>query len=120
MKYKVVIETKSRSLYGTVTAQLEPTYKYVNVPSGMYATPADFCRKALDGLKDLARDDIERDIDEAGMDAARASFGTGRDKYYSVRLYAVDADGEMVNPLRADAHKGFWTSKVFHGEYDRR
>lgn len=120
MKYKVVIETKSLSLCGTVTAQLEPTYKHVSIPSGMYATPADFCRKALDGLKDLARDDIERAIDEAGVDAARASFGTGRDKYYSVRLYAVDADGEMVNPRRADAHKGLWASKVFFGEYERQ
>lgn len=117
MKYEVVIETKSRSLCGTVTAQLEPTYKYVSIPSGMYATPADFCRKALDGLKDLARDDIERAIDEAGMDAARAGFEAGRDKYYCVRLFAVDADGEMVNPRRADAHKGVWASKVFEQEY---
>lgn len=120
MKYKVIVETKSRSLCGTVTAQLEPTYKHVSIPSGAYATPADFCRKALDGLKDLARDDIERAIDEAGVDAARAGFEAGRDTYYSIRLYAVDADGEMVNPRRADAHKGFWTSKVFYGEYDRR
>ena len=37
MKYKVVIETKSRSLCGTVTAQLEPTYKHVSIPSGAYA-----------------------------------------------------------------------------------
>lgn len=120
MKYKVVIETKSRSLCGTVTAQLEPTYKYVSVPCGMYATPADFCRKALDGLKDLARDDIERAIDETGIDATRGSFGTGRDTYYSVRLYAVNADGEPINPRRADAHKGLWTSQVFCGEYDRQ
>lgn len=120
MKYKVIVETKSRSLCGTVTAQLEPTYKYVNVPSGMYATPADFCRKALDGLKDLARDDIERAIDETGIDATRDSFGTGRDKYYSVRLYAVNADGELINPQRVDARKGFWTSQVFCGEYDRQ
>ena len=120
MKYKVVIETKSRSLCGTVTAQLEPTYKHVSIPSGAYATPADFCRKALDGLKDLARDDVERDIDELGMDAARAGFEAGRDKYYCVRLYAVDADGEMVNPRRANAHKGFWTSKVFGQEYVTR
>lgn len=117
MKYKVVIETKSRSLRGYCTAQLEPTYKHVSIPSGAYATPADFCRKALDGLKDLARDDIERAIDKAGMDAARAGFEAGRDKYYCVRLYAVDADGEMVNPRRADAHKGVWASKVFEQEY---
>ena len=120
MKYKVIVETKSRSLCGTVTAQLEPTYKYVSIPSGAYATPADFCRKALDGLKDLARDDVERDIDELGMDTARADFDAGRDKYYSVRLYAVDADGEPINPRRADAHKGFWTSKVFEQEYVTR
>lgn len=117
MKYEVVIETKSRSMCGTVPAQLEPTCKYVSIPFGMYATPADFCRKALDGLKDLARDDIERAIDEAGMDAARAGFEAGRDKYYSIRLYAVDADCEPINPRRADAHKSVWASKVFEQEY---
>lgn len=117
MKYEVVIGTKSRSMCGAVTTLLKATNKYVSIPSGAYATSADFCRKALDGLKDLARDDIERDIDEAGVDAARAGFEAGRDKYYSIRLYAVDADGEMVNPRRADAHKGVWASKVFEQEY---
>lgn len=120
MKYEVVIETKSRSICGAVATQLKATNKYVSIPSGAYATPADFCRKALDGLKDLARDDIERAIDEAGVDVARAGFEAGRDTYYSIRLYAVDADGEMVNPRRADAHKGFWTSKVFGQEYVTR
>lgn len=120
MKYEVVIETKRRSMCGAVATQLKETNKYVSIPSGAYATPADFCRKALDGLKDLARDDIERAIDEAGVDAARAGFEAGRDTYYSIRLYAVDADGEIINPRRADAHKGFWTSKIFCGEYDRQ
>jgi hypothetical protein len=73
-------------------------------------------RAAMDSIKDLARDDVERDVDELGMDAARAGFEAGRDKYYCVRLYAVDADGEPSNPRRADAHKGVWASKAFEQE----